>query len=157
MAFEISDALDDKTVWENPRLIVEVTTPGTSTPSNHGQVEACGTEGSGLASVTCNAVLVENNWTVYSGSFVWEGEAALRRFGFVAKETASANRSVGNFLDSISLEGITPIVQFSKDYHEELEGVDTEANFPIQLLVSGKPEVPLQVDVVVEPITADAN
>lgn len=119
------------------------------------------TGGSGNMSMTCGPLgqcffePAANGWTRYYGTFEWTGATGEQTIGFQAFEGGAG----GNFLDAISVFGISPVVEFDLVEAEGFEGDHTAANFPIKVRVSGN--IPagetLAVEVAIVPVTADGS
>src|SRR5690606_10852705 len=123
MVFQLAAHDADPASWTGTTNIVEATSPnGPGTPN-----QTCGSVG------TCKTPVQENSWSVYEGTFTWNNPTSEQRFGFVA-EAATGGRSVGNFLDSISLTGLTPVVELSGS---ATSGAEDGAPLALNVLVSG--------------------
>src|SRR5690606_36904684 len=123
MVFQLAAHDADPASWTGTTNIVEATSPnGPGTPN-----QTCGTIG------TCKTPVQENSWSVYEGTFTWNNPTSEQRFGFVAV-SGSGGTSVGNFLDSISLTGMTPVVELSGS---ATSGAEDGAPLALNVLVSG--------------------
>lgn len=126
MAFQLANESDDPHEWSGETNVIEVSS---ANDGSAGTVHTC------IGS--CAAPAVEGRWNVYSGQFNWTGATGLKRFGFRAIASASGNNSVGNFLDSISLAGIVPVIELDTTEAEGFEGEHNSTNFPANIVVSG--------------------
>lgn len=147
MAFQLADETSDRTSWTNQTNIVQVTSPSQGIVP--GTID-CTIGG-------CEAPIMENGWSIYKGNFTWTAPTSLKRFGFVSISGALGNKTIGNFLDSISLTGISPIVEFDRDTAEGLEGEHTAANFPLNILVSGNIPIGETLSVTLKVVHQETN
>jgi len=118
------------------------------------------TDTSGAGSIANNSCLGEcavttviNDWARYSGSFEWNNPSGERTIGFQSLSPGAA----GNYLDSITIYGVSPIAELSTDEARGLEGEHSATNFPISILVSGKIPVGETLDVEVAIIHFDTD
>lgn len=100
MAFQLAEDDGNVASWGNTIGVATVSSPNDAL----GSVLSCGMG-------TCNAPILQNKWNVYEGTFTWTAASIQKRFGIVSLSSADGNIAIGNFLYSISISGITPIVQ----------------------------------------------
>jgi hypothetical protein len=150
MTFVLSDTVAGlaPAVINTTALQGGILTASTDTAGN-GVIASC-QSGSAVASLsTCTqavATVGTTKWVDYAGNFIWTGTSGVKQIGFGAISTAGGSKSVGNFLDAITLT-LKPYVEFSNVITSAVESLPTPPGLGLYVLgdVPSAIQVPINV------------